>query len=248
MKTVKKIMILLLVLAIALGFHGVVKAAAGDSYSVRITPDKQEVSAGETVRLTVTLDNVNIQSGEKGLGSYQGKISYDTNVFELTGVEGAANWDAPAENNGTITAARTDGKAVGGTQRIAVINLKAKSTAKEGETVAKVTNFEASNAVENIPASDAQTSIKIKSTAAVNPNQSNAGTTTDDTTSTTSTTSATSTTGATKTSTSSAAAKSKEATGVLPKTGVSEVMGTAIAVIAMSGVVAFIGYKRTIIK
>lgn len=234
MKTLRKILLILLVLVIALGLLSVVRAAEGDSYSLKLSSDKKEISAGETVNVTLTLDNVNIQSGEKGLGSYQGKISYDKDVFELVSVKGAANWDTPSENNGIITAARSDGKTVSGTQQIATVSLKAKANAKVGQTVAKVTNFEASNAVENIATSDASTSIQVNASAS------------QDTGSTTNGGSASNS--SSSNSTKSNATKSKEATGTLPKTGVSNAVLGGIAVVAILGVGAYIGYKKTIIK
>ena len=230
MKILEKISIILLILVVLLSLSGIVNAAAGDSYSVKLSPSKKEISAGETVKVTITLDNVNIQSGEKGLGSYQGKISYDKDVFELVSVEGASGWDTPAENSGIITAARSDGKTVAGTQQVAVINLKAKSNAKAGASSVKVTNFEASNAVENIATSDASVSITIKSATEGQSGTSNDGSATSNSNSGT-------TAASTSASSSKTTKKTSEASGKLPKTGVSETIIVAIAVVTAKATV-----------
>ena len=53
-----------------------------------------------------------IQSGEKGIGSYEGSIVYDANVFEDVKMKGNDLWDTPTLNQGRFTSVRSDGMCV----------------------------------------------------------------------------------------------------------------------------------------
>ena len=79
---ISKCVILFLIVTIILSINFTVYSATGDSYEVKMNADKKSLKTGDTITISLVLDNINIQSGEKGLGSYEGSIVYDTNVFE----------------------------------------------------------------------------------------------------------------------------------------------------------------------
>lgn len=178
---VKKCIIILLIMIIISGINYTVKSANGDSYSLKMSVDKTTLKAGDTVTISLKLDNIEIQSGEKGLGSYEGSIVYDKNIFEDLKMIGNSNWDTPFQNEGRFTSTRTDGKCVSETQEIATITLKVKSNAKEGNTTIQIKDFSASNAVENIPTSNTSIIAKIEKESdknnTLNTNTSNNGNT-----------------------------------------------------------------------
>lgn len=159
---IKKSIILLLITTIILGISFKVKAAEGDSYSLKMSADKTKVKAGETITISLKLDNIKIESGEKGIGSYEGSLIYDTKIFESVKMAGNDDWDTPFQNEGRFTAARSDGECVSEAQEIATIKLKVKSDAKEGETTIEIKDFSASNAVENIKTADSNIKVKIE--------------------------------------------------------------------------------------
>ena len=59
----KSIVILLIVISI-LSMSFCVKAATGDKYDIVISANNTTVKAGDTVTLSLKIDNINIQSGE----------------------------------------------------------------------------------------------------------------------------------------------------------------------------------------
>jgi len=230
MKT-KKILIILLIMTVIIAMFTTVKGATGDSYKITLTPTAEKAKAGETVTIKMTANEIKIQSGEKGIGSYQGKLEYDTAIFEEVKMKGNEDWDTPMLNEGAFTSVRGDGECTAEAQEIGTITLKVKAGAKIGETNIKVKEFGASNGVENIATSDVVAKVTIEAT------NNGGGTGTGTGTGTSSGSS--STTGTTKKPTTSTTKS-----GTLPKTGVSGVLVTVIGIIAISGIYSYIRYKK----
>lgn len=148
-------------------------AATGDSYQVAITSNKTQIKAGETITLQISLKNIHILSGEKGIGAYSAKLEYDNNVFEKVEVKGNSQWDTPLLQNGEFVSVRTDGTCSSLDQEIATIALTAKENITSTSTMIKVTNFQASNAVEKIGTSDAVLLVAIQGKQDNNGNNNN---------------------------------------------------------------------------
>lgn len=243
---IKKCIILLLIITIISGISYTVKSASGDSYNVKMNADKTTLKSGETVTITLKLDNIKIESGEKGLGSYEGSIEYDKNIFEDLKMTGNSDWDTPFQNEGRFTSTRTDGKCVSETQEIAKITLKVKSNAKEGDTKIQIKNFSASNAVENIPTTDTSITVKIEkennNDVGNTNNTNNTGNTTNNNNGNTNNGNKiqNSTSNQTKNIISNTSAK-----GTLPKTGISTPLVIFILICGISGIYAYIRYKNT---
>ena len=217
----KKIMVLLLSIAIILGISMTVKAETIDSYSVNLNTNKTTLKAGETVTISLKVDNINIQSGEKGIGAYEGNIEYDSNVFEDLKMSGNDEWDKPLENNGKFTSVKSDGICTSESQEIATITLKVKANAKSGNTVVNIKNFEASNGEKNISTEDKEIKFTIENDQStvnqnnnVNNNQNN--------------------------NNYNASIKN----GKLPYAGNSVKLIIGISIVAIIGVVVYIKYKR----
>ena len=231
MKT-KKILIILLIMTVIIAMFTTVKGATGDSYKIALTPTAEKAKAGETVTIKMTANEIKIQSGEKGIGSYQGMLEYDTAIFEEVKMKVNEDWDTPMLNEGAFTSVRGDGECTAEAQEIGTITLKVKAGAKIGETNIKVKEFGASNGVENIATSDVVAKVTIEAT--------NNGGGTGTGTGTGNSSGSSSTTGTTKKPTTSTTKS-----GTLPKTGVSGVLVTVIGIIAVAGIASYIGYKRT---
>lgn len=158
----KKIIILLIIVMVILGMSITVKAAdITDTYKINLITANKTVKPGETITISLNVSDINIQTGDKGIGSYEGKIEYDTNVFEGLKMLGNDNWDKPSENDGVFTSVNSDGICVQEAQEIATITLKVKSTAKAGKSTVKITGFKASNALTSIPTEDASIDITV---------------------------------------------------------------------------------------
>lgn len=134
-----KLIIVLFVVFILIGQSQVLSVS--DSYVTTIKANNTEVKRGNTIIISIGLDKISIQSGEKGIGSYTACINYDTSIFEYVSTNGTEKWDAPFWQNGLITATTKDGNVVNSTQVIGTITFKVKQNAKLGETEIKLTNF-----------------------------------------------------------------------------------------------------------
>lgn len=224
MKKLRNLIVVLLVFTLIVAIGNVTKAATGDSYTVKLTSNKTQLEAGDEFTVSITLDNINILSGEKGLGSYQGKLVYDSNVVELVKdkVEAGNGWDTPTINEGLMTAVRSDGEVVSTTQTVAIVTFKVKAGVTADSITIKTSNFEASNATENIPTSDAVLTINMKKETKTE----------------------------TKTTTQNTAkpANTTQATKILPKTGVTKVAGVVIALVSISGLATYIRYRSIRLK
>lgn len=171
----KKSIILILIVMIILGMSITVNAAdTADTYKINLTAANNTVKQGEIVTLSLNISDIDIKTGEKGIGAYEGTIEYDKNVFEELKMLGNDNWDKPGENEGVFTSVNADGLCVKEAQEIAKITLKAKTTAKVGNTTIKIKGFKASNLSPNmIPTDD--TSIEVTVSSASNSGSDNLG-------------------------------------------------------------------------
>lgn len=237
MKINKYIIILLMIISI-ISISIKVSAATGDSYDIGLSADKTTLKAGETVTISLKVSNINIQSGDKGIGAYEGTLVYDTNVFENLKLSSNEDWDRPVENQGKITSVKSDGKCTNEAQELAKITLKVKANVKVGETKIQITNFSASNAVENIPTKDTSVTVKIESETTNTGNQGgtngneikleNSGNNTN-----------TNKNQTTKKTDTSASGKN------LPRAGVSNVLAVVIIVSVVLAIGCYVSYKRT---
>ena len=160
----KKIALSLLIIIISVGLSIISYATEEDTYKVNLIADREIVNTDETIEVILSLDEINIKSGEQGIGAYQCKIEYDKEVFEFVKMESAKGWDSPMENQGVVASVRSDGKTSSEKQEIAKIVLKTKNNAKAGETQIKVSSFEASNGLNNIKTEDVSVTINVNST------------------------------------------------------------------------------------
>lgn len=259
---IKKSIILLLITTIILGISFKVKATEGDSYSLKMSADKTTVKVGETITISLKLDNIKIESGEKGLGSYEGSLIYDTKIFESIKMAGNDDWDTPFQNEGRFTAARVDGECVSEAQEIATIKLKVKSDAKEGETTIEIKDFSASNATENIKTADSNIKVKIEKEDTTDKNNTTNGDNTTGNNNTTGDKNNTTNENNTTTGGNTSTGDKKEnnikntttqkkniqnqstATQRLPKAGLSTTLGVFIVISVISGICGYVKYKK----
>ena len=121
-----------------------------DSYNLKLEGEKI-VNPGNTLIITLKLTDIDIKTGENGLGSYQGKIEYDANIFEnLEILSGSTEWATPYVKENKFVAERIDGKCINTDQNVAIIKLKVKEDATLGNCAIKVVNFKASNGTQTI--------------------------------------------------------------------------------------------------
>lgn len=232
----KRIIILLIVVSI-LSMSFCVKATTGDKYDIALTADSTTLKAGDTVTLSLKVDNINIQSGEKGIGAYEGTIIYDSNIFEGIKMNSNEDWDTPTLNEGRFTSVRSDGLCTSQTQEIASITLKVKDNATSVNTKIQIKDFEASNGEENISTENKEITLKIEAKQA--PNEDNKGNTTDKDTNNGNNTKLD------VDNKNTTINKNTSTQNKLPYTGVSETLGIFIIILITAGIFSYIKYKRT---
>lgn len=217
MKTKKYIILLIMIVILSVGFN--VNAETTDEYSIKLTSSNTTLEAGDIITISLKVDNINIQSGEKGIGAYEGTIVYDSNIFEDLKMSGNDVWDTPIENEGRFTSVKSDGICTNQSQEVAKITLKVKENASLGSTKIEIKDFEASNGEKNISTVDTELTIKIgKTTSDVDTNSNITNTNRINT---------------------------GEAQNKLPYAGISETLVIFILVVAIVGIFSYIKYKRT---
>lgn len=213
-----------------------VDAAEVDSYLIKLTSDKTTLKSGQTITVTLNVSDINIQSGDKGIGAYEGTIDYDTSVFTNMKITGNDKWDTPVENGGKFTSVKSDGVCTSDNQVLLKIELTVKDNANAGNTTIKIKNFKASNGEKTIPTSDVSLTVKIEGTS----NQNN--TSSENTNNSINNQSATNTQ---KNSTNITELNKSVATNKIPYAGASRLIVYFALITVVVGIFCYIKYKRT---
>lgn len=154
------------ILAIFIGciaLHSISYATTADSFHLALQPNKTTLKKGDTVEVSIVLDNIKVESGDKGIGAYSAKISYDTNVFgEIEKVK-SENWEI-MQNEGSMIANTKDGNCVTQKTVTGTFELKVKENAKIGETTIKIGEIKGSSG-ETIIGQGNELKIKIEDKA-----------------------------------------------------------------------------------
>lgn len=149
-----------------------------DPYRISLTTGNNTIKQGESITISLNISDIDIQTGEKGIGAYKGNIEYDTNVFDEVKMSGNSNWDEPGVNKGIFASVNARGMCVKETQEVAKITLRAKSNAALGNTKVKVKGFEVSSLSDNM-ITTGDTSIDITINESLNSGTGSGSTGTD---------------------------------------------------------------------
>ena len=167
-KNITLLFIIVLLLNICLFSN--ISFAATDSYSMTLIPDKQTIKAGDTISIAVKISNINIQTGEKGIGAYEATLVYDSNVFSSVQFAAASNWDSPTYNisNGKFASVRSDATCSNESQNVAIIKLTVKDSVSAQNTTISLKNISCSNGESTISTKDISTTLNISSSSSSN--------------------------------------------------------------------------------
>lgn len=241
MKIKKNFIYAILIMLIIVLPNVKVNAATGDSYVIKLNSDKTALSSGETITMTLNVSDINIQSGDKGIGAYEGTISYDTNVFTDMKITGNDKWDTPVENGGKFTSVKSDGICTSEAQTLLKIELTVKDNATIGNTTIQIKNFKASNALESISTSDTSLTVKIEKNAT----SSNTNSTDGQNSTSTSGTNSASGQNSTSTQKNTVEINKSVAANKIPYAGASKILVYFVVILIIVGVFCYIKYKRT---
>lgn len=149
--------------------------AAGDKFETTLKASSSNIKRESTVTITIGLDKISIENGDKGIGGYTGKIRFDSSVLEYVSATGTDKWEKPTYQDGLITATTSDGEVVKTTQSIATITFKVKKDAKLGESIISLENFSGTNAVNDISTDNKSIKVTIVDQNSGSGNNGNSG-------------------------------------------------------------------------
>ena len=252
----KKIIINLLLIIFILSISFGVNASSTDKYDIVLSANNTKVKPGDAITISLKVDNINIQSGEKGIGAYEGTLLYDSNVFEEVTIKGNDNWDTPALNEGRFTSVKSNGECTNVSQEIASITLKVKENATSGSTKIQIKDFEASNGQENITTADKDITLTIEAkkdnsdgnNTIVDDNNTvkdDNNTIIDDNKKPEQVPSGSKDQSSNKNSSMSANENKSSSQNKLPYAGISETLVIVILIVIVGGIFSYIKYKRT---
>lgn len=138
----------------------IIMAKEVDTYKIELNSSNTTLKEGENIEITLSIKDINIQSGEKGIGAYEGKLEYDKEVFELVEIQGNENWDEPIENEGKFISVKSDGICTDEEQVLATIILKVKDNIKGDNEIVEIKDFKVSNGEISIATDDVKLKIK----------------------------------------------------------------------------------------
>ncbi len=154
--------------------------AVTDSFKTTLSVDNSQVKRGENITVTIALNDIQIESGEKGIGAYTANIDFDHSVLEYVSTKGTDKWEAPFYQDEQITGNTNDAEVVKTPQSIGTITFKVKDNAKLGETTIKLANFSGSIVSADISANDSSVKFTVidNNTSSGNENNGSNGSTT----------------------------------------------------------------------
>ena len=268
MKRIKLLAILSILCMILTIFSTSSFAEGEESFDLELEASSITLNPGDTFSVDIIIDNINVTSGDQGIGAYQAKIVYDQKVLELVNVTAAFGWEV-LENEGNMVANTSTGEVVQERTTTATINFKVRDDAEIGNTIISLESIQGSSGYTTI---DGTVVTEIVGVEEENDNDNTTGddntvggnnTTGDDntvggnnTTGDDNTVGGDNTTGGNNsntntptrnnTSISSNIDSSTTANKKLPNTGFTSIIVIAIVISIMVAIVFYIKYKRAV--
>lgn len=256
MKRIKLLAILSILCMILTIFSTSSFAEGEESFDLELEASSITLNPGDTFSVDIIIDNINVTSGDQGIGAYQAKIVYDQKVLELVNVTAAFGWEV-LENEGNMVANTSTGEVVQERTTTATINFKVRDDAEIGNTIISLESIQGSSGYTTI---DGKVITEIVGVEEENDNDNTTGddntvggnnTTGDDNTvggdnTTGGNNSNTNTPTRNNTSISSNIDSRTTANKTLPYTGFTSIIVIAIVISIMVAIVFYIKYKRAV--
>ena len=266
-----KLLAILSILCIILTLFSTNSFAEGEeSFDLELEASSITLNPGDTFSVDIIIDNINVTSGDQGIGAYQAKIIYDENVLELVNVTAASGWEV-LENEGNMVANTSTGEVVQERTTTATINFKVRDDAEIGNTVISLESIQGSTGYTTIAGNVITEIVGVEEE---NNNDNNNTTGGDNTTGNDNTTGGNNSTGndntiggdnstgndntvggnntntpiRNNTSISSNLDSSTTANKTLPYAGFTSIIAIAIVISIIAAIVFYIKYKRAVKK
>lgn len=156
-----RVLAIVIILCILSTIYSTVVFAETESFELQLSTAKDTLNPGDSFSVDIVIDNINVTSGDKGIGAYQAKIIYDSNVLELVDVIADSKWEV-MENEGNMVANTKDAEVVKERTNTAKINFKVKDEATMGDTTISLENIQGSSGTTTIDGTGVEKTIKIE--------------------------------------------------------------------------------------
>lgn len=134
---------------------------AAESFELQIVSSSASLNPGDTFTVDIVLDNMNVTSGDQGIGAYSARITYDTTILELVSVQQATGWEV-MENENNLVALTNDGEVVKDRTVTATATFKVMDDAVFGDTTISLENISGSSGVATIAGTPVSKTITIE--------------------------------------------------------------------------------------
>ncbi len=156
-----KLLAILSILCMILTLFSTNSFAEGESFELQLEASTITLNPGDTFSVDIIIDNINVTSGDQGIGAYQTKIIYDQNVLEFVNVTAASGWEV-FENEGNMVANTSTGEVVQERTNTATINFKVKDDAEIGNTTISLDSIQGSSGYTTIDGTGILSTINIE--------------------------------------------------------------------------------------
>lgn len=176
-KVLKKILVIILIAVLLTSIANIVKAA--NTFKATLTANTTTLKAGEEVTVTIGVSDINM--GTSGINTLEGKINYDTNVFEAitsSSIQSLNNWtttynDENSSLNGKFLAVNLSSGTQESTQ-IFSVKFKVKSSVTESkETQIEFKDITSNDGTNLVNVGNKSITIKINGGTSNNTNTDN---------------------------------------------------------------------------
>lgn len=158
----KKIRVILLTLMFIILIIGI-SYGVSDTYQVKMDTNKVELLTGETIKIPVKIENIEL---ENGIVAFSTLLSYNENVLEEPEIIAGTNWEKPNVVEHFIQSITSTMQPVKENQEIMILSFKVKDNAQLGTTKVVLSKFEISDGENTIATEDTSINLNIITTQA----------------------------------------------------------------------------------
>lgn len=146
--------------------------AADESFELQLEASSTTLHPGDNFSVNIIIDNMNVTSGDQGIGAYQAKIIYDTNALELVNVTPATGWEV-LQNEGNMVANTSNAEVVKERTHTATINFKVLDDVTLGDTTISLESIQGSSGTTTIEGTGISEVVSIEEENTDNPPDDN---------------------------------------------------------------------------
>ena len=158
-KKVLSILVIFVILISALKIN--VNAESG--CQITLIP-QSSVEPGKEIKIELKLSNITTNDG---IGAYQTTLTYNSDIFSYSSVDGNGTWEKPTVNTDTkgiikLVATTSDGECVKKDDTMAILTFKVNSNTVEGKYEIGLNNTEVSDGNQTLNVQEYKTNIIVK--------------------------------------------------------------------------------------